>query len=265
MPSLPRLPDGFEWVDAPWGAALRCRPLADVAPHLFSTRQLVLRPGQQPRALSDALGATAVVLVRQVHGREVVVVRDGDAGPMAGDDARVLADALVTNVPGVAIAVKAADCVPLLIADRRCGAVAAVHAGWRGTAARIVVAAVEAMAREYGSRPADLTVAIGPSIGVCCYEVGTDVVDAFAAAGHARHLVDRWFQSPPPRRGSRTRSALHLDVAGANRDQLVLAGVTQAKIHMSRLCTAMHLDVLTSYRVEGSQATRLVAAIRTGV
>ena len=97
---------------------------------------------------------------------------------------------------------------------------------------------------------------------MCCYEVGTGVVDAFAAAGHARHLIDRWFVSTPPPRGSRARNALRLDVAGANRDQLVLAGVPEADVHLSGLCTAMHLDVLTSYRAEKEHAGRLVAAIR---
>src|SRR5215510_14873043 len=124
------------------------------------------------------------------------------------------------------------------MADRARGAVAAVHAGWRGTAARAAVAAVDAMAREFGTRPSDLVVAIGPSIGACCYEVGSDLVDAFAAAGHERYLIDRWFMTPRERR-------MRLDLVGANRDQLVLAGVREENIHACGLCTAMHLDVLT--------------------
>ena len=104
--------------------------------------------------------------------------------------------------------------------------------------------------------------AIGPSIGVCCYEVGPELVDAFASAGHERHLIQRWFDSPPPPRGSRARNPLRLDVPGANRDQLVLAGVPEEQIFLSGLCTAMHLDVLTSYRAEKEHAGRLVAAIR---
>ena len=148
------------------------------------------------------------------------------------------------------------------MADRTRGVVAAVHAGWRGTAARVAVAAVEALGREFGTRPADLVVAIGPSIGACCYEVGSDLVDAFAAAGHERHLIERWFLSPPPARGSRDRAALSLDLPRSNRDQLILVGVPEEQIHASGLCTAMHLDVLTSYRKEKEGAGRLAGVIR---
>jgi copper oxidase (laccase) domain-containing protein len=81
----------------------------------------------------------------------------------------------------------------------------------------VATAALEALTREFGSRPGEVTVAIGPSIGACCYEVGSELVDAFAAAGHARHLVDRWFVARPAPRGSHERPRLRLDVAGANR------------------------------------------------
>jgi YfiH family protein len=259
---LPPLPDTFHWIDAPWGAGLRCEPLAAIAPHLFTTRHLALSSDADLVGLAGALDASTIVVLTQVHGRAVVVLRKGQPLP-AG---RPEADVLVSNVPGVAIAVRAADCVPILIADRVTGAVGAVHAGWRGTAARAGVAAVDAMAESFGSRPANLVVAIGPSIGACCYEVGTDVVDAFAAAGHERHLIDRWFVSLPPARGvfPPPKPPLHLDVAGANRDQLVLSGVPEEQIFMSGLCTAMHLDVLTSYRVEKEKAARLAGVIRAG-
>jgi copper oxidase (laccase) domain-containing protein len=124
------------------------------------------------------------------------------------------------------------------------------------------VAAVDALSREFGTSPADLVVAIGPSIGACCYEVGTDLVDAFAAAGHERYLIDRWFPSPPPARGSKDRAQLTLDVARANTDQLILAGVPEEQIYASGLCTAMHLDVLTSYRREKDKAVRIAGVIR---
>jgi copper oxidase (laccase) domain-containing protein len=118
------------------------------------------------------------------------------------------------------------------------------------------------MARAFDTRPVDLVVAIGPAIGPCCYEVGTDVVDAFAAAGHERYLIERWFLAPPPR-GETGRPALRLDVPGANRDQLILAGVPDARIHTTGLCTAMHLDVLTSYRAEKQNAGRIAGVIRS--
>jgi YfiH family protein len=200
-------------------------------------------------------------MAKQVHGRTVVVLRDGDAAPAVAPEA----DAFVSNSRDVAVAIRVADCVPLLMADRTRGVVAAVHAGWRGTAARASVAALEALEREFGTKPADVVAAIGPSIGACCYEVGTELVDAFAAAGHERYLIDRWFLAPAPERGSRERPKLRFDVAGANRDQLLLAGVPEEQVHSSGLCTAMHLDVLTSYRAEKDQAVRLAGVIRARV
>lgn len=257
--TLPPIPPTFAWIDAPWGAGLQCRPLAAVAPHLFTTRQLELT-AEGYEVLAAAVGATRTATVTQVHRADVVVVRRG-VQPAAPPPE---ADALVSDDDETAIAVRAADCVPLLLGDRERGVAAAVHAGWRGTVARVATAALDALAREFGTRPADVIVAIGPAIGACCYEVGPDVVDAFAAARHERHLVDRWFLAAPrdafasPARGA----GLRLDVAGANRDQLVLAGVPDDQIHVAGLCTAMHLDVLTSYRAEREKAGRIAAAIR---
>src|SRR5687767_95965 len=263
--TLPVIPDTFDWIEASWGAALRCRPLAELAPHLFSTRQLELSTLGLSR-LAEALDAHEVVTLKQVHGNRVITVR-GRAGEGAGgqEDERPEADGLISDDPATAIAVLAADCVPLLMADRTRGVVAAVHAGWRGTAAKAAVAAVDALGREFGTQPADLVAAIGPSIGPCCYEVGPDLVDAFAAAGHERYLIDRWFQSPPPPRGSNDRPGLRLDVSRANCDQLILAGVPEDQIYASGLCTAMHLDVLTSYRIEKEKAGRIAGVICTRV
>lgn len=253
--SLPALPETFTWTRQPWGPALSCEPLQAVAPHLFTTRQPGLTSQQDWDRLASAVGARAIQTLTQVHGREVFVVRS-PAGP------RPDADVLVSNDPRIAVAVRAADCVPVLIADPRTGAVAAVHAGWRGTAAGAATAAVRALAREFGARPADLVAAIGPSIGPCCYEVGTALVDAFAAAGHPRHLVDRWFLSPPPARGAFERGALRLDLWSANRDQLILAALDEQNIHTCGLCTASHVELFPSFRVEKERAGRLAGVIR---
>ena len=255
--TLPPVPPAFHWTDEVWGAALRCRPLEAVAPHLFTTRQLELSTADDVRRMGDAIGVGDVVMLTQVHGRGVVAVRQGEPAPIG----RPEADVIVSNATNVAVAVRAADCVPLLMADPITGAVAAVHAGWRGTAARAAAAAVEALASAFGATAGDLIVAIGPSIGSCCYEVGPDLVDAFAAAGHERYLIDRWFLAPPPPRGSNERPKMRLDVGGANRDQLVLAGVREDNIHIANLCTAMHLDVLTSYRAEKDKAGRIAGVI----
>jgi len=255
--TLPEPSDRFRWTYEPWGAVLRCTPLEDVAPHGFTTRQLRLSLEEGGEALAAVTGAAGVVQATQVHGNAVVVAAEARSWPRPWPDA----DVLLSRTPAVAVAVRAADCVPLLLADRATGAVAAVHAGWRGTAAGAAPAAVRAMGREFGSKPADLVAAIGPSIGSCCYEIGPDLVDAFAAAGHARHLIDRWFLAPAPPRGSRERPRMRLDLVGANRDLLILAGVREEDIHACGLCTAMHLEVLTSYRAEGAAAGRMAGTI----
>jgi YfiH family protein len=256
--SRPDVSEPFYWIDAPWGSALRCRALDGIAEHLFTTREWSPTADEDWRGLAAAVGARDVATLTQVHGNAVVVIRrDAASAP-----ARPAADAVVSNHPEIAVSVRAADCVPLLMADRRTGAVAAVHAGWRGTAAGVARAAIDTMQREFGTMATDVVAAIGPSIGPCCYEVGSELVDAFAAAGHARHLIDRWFLARPPAPGTAARPSLRLDVAGANRDQLILAGVDDTNIHVAALCTAMHLEVLTSFRAERERAGRLAAVIR---
>ena len=256
--TLPALPSSFAWTQTPVGFVLTCRPLESIAPHLFTTRDVSMSSPEEWNAIGAVIGAVGVATVNQVHGREVVTIRNG----VASGDARQDADVLVSNDPRVAIAVRAADCVPLLLADRKTGAVAAVHAGWRGTAAGAAGAAVAALARDFSVVPQDLVAAIGPSIGPCCYEVGSELVNAFAAAGHPRHLIDRWFSVRGTGIRGQGTGTLVLDVPGANRDQLVLAGVPEEQIYLSGLCTAMHLDVLTSYRVEKAQAGRMAGVIR---
>lgn len=260
MSSLPAVPEAFEWRQASWGPALVCRPLLDVAPHVFATRDLELTGGSQGwTALAGALHVAPghVASLDQVHGATVIALRRGETPAE-----RPRGDGLATSDPTLALAVRTADCAALLLADRRSGGVAAVHAGWRGTALGIAPAAVSTMGQAFDTHPEDLVVAIGPTIGSCCYEVGPELVDEFAKQRHERYLIDRWFLAPPPRRGERDRPALRLDIPGANRDQLVLAGVPENQIHIAGLCTAMHLDVLTSYRAEREAAGRLVAAIR---
>ncbi len=259
------LPSGrFCWRERAVGPALESSLLAGVTAHLFTTRLLRLRAdnGDAPagwEAIAEALGVNGdrVVRLKQVHGRNAIVVKRGE------DIAALVrhppeADILVTDDPSIAIAVQVADCVPLLIADPTSGAVAAAHAGWRGTAAGVAPAAIASLGAHFGSRPANLVAAIGPSIGPCCYQVGPDVLDAFAAA-HGRASLDSWFgHDVQSGDGPRYR----LDVWAANRDQLVAAGVRPENIDIARLCTATCVDVLCSYRREGKAAGRMAGAIR---
>jgi YfiH family protein len=253
-PNLPQPNGDFEWVQATWGAALRCRPLGDIAPHLFSTRQLHLAgvPTDDAgswRALSRELGVglDALVRLRQVHCVDVFA---REKGMQAGVSDWPQADIAVSDDPAVALSVRVADCVPILLADRRTRAVAAIHAGWKGTAEGAVTVAIGSLVARFGARPADIVAAVGPSIGPCCYEFGADLVGRFSAHPDA----PTWF-SP----GDRP----HLDLWRATRDQLERAGVPASQVHVAALCTFDHPALFHSYRRDGKQAGRLVAAIRS--
>jgi YfiH family protein len=253
---LPAARRGFEWRRQAWGASLECRPLAGLACHGWTTRQLRIEGpdaacGSQWAQVAAACDATLPTLVRltQVHGADIHRV---DAPEPA---ARARADGMMSANAGVVLAVRVADCVPLLLADSLTGAVAAVHAGWRGTAAGIAARVVECLEEALGARPQDLVAAIGPSIGPCCYEVGPDVVEAFRRSGWLADDTQRWFT-----RGD----ALRLDLWRATADQLVGAGVPRSAVHVAELCTVCHREAFYSYRREGTGTGRLVGFIRSG-
>lgn len=244
----------FEWTQAPWGEALRCVPLAAAADHFFTAKNLTLRESAgEWDAVATAMGVARddLLLVRQVHESTVAVASVDRPRPWPRPDA----DAIVSNDPTAAIAVRVADCVPVLLTEETGRVVAAVHAGWRGMAKRAVIAGVEAMQTRYGVRPERVLAAVGPSIGPCCYEVGADTLQAFRAAGHHPEMLDRWFTPQPSGR-------LHLNLWQATRDQLEGAGVSPAGIFIAELCTKTHSDVLHSFRVEGERTGRMVGVIR---
>ncbi|MGE0706055.1 MAG: peptidoglycan editing factor PgeF [Vicinamibacterales bacterium] len=273
MSIIPPRPDGaFEWRDVDGLPGLVCVPLADIAPHVFTTRtwQLGSRAtdegtawDQIARALRLAPGD--LVRARQVHGTTVARGRSVDG---------VLpeADILMAREPGLALAVQVADCVPILLADPATGAVAAVHAGWQGLAAGAPLTAVRSLSKEFGSRPSDIVAALGPSIGACCYQVGPDVREVFAAAGH-RDALDAWFTvrpqavpRNPPMPGlddAERADRWFFDGWAAARAQLIEAGVPGEQVLSSALCTGSHPDHFCSFRRDGRGAGRLAAAIRT--
>ncbi len=189
--------------------------------------------------LSGAWVPGALVSVRQVHSARIMEA--AGAPGCLGE-----ADALITNTPGLYLSIRTADCVPVLIADEQHRAVAAVHAGWRGSADAISVEAVKAMGERYGSRPEDLLAAIGPAVCGPCYEVGPEVASRFA----------RWF---PERSDLDAKTTL--DVAEANRRQLVEAGLDPARVFTGAPCTACNPDEFYSWRRERERTGRMVAAI----
>ena len=172
----------------------------------------------------------------QIHGDRIRLVRErSDIG-----DSDERADAVASDLSGVLAGVKTADCVPVLIGDSKTGAFAAVHAGWRGTAQSIVLKAVGELKRVYGSDPKDLICAVGPAAGGKNYEVGQDVIDAFA-----ENFADSEKYFAPTREGH----AL-VDLHSANRDQLIEAGVKGEDIYIAPFCTMERLDLFFSYRLE---------------
>jgi YfiH family protein len=168
-------------------------------------------------------------------------------------DVRPNGDAIASNKPGLVLAVMVADCVPIVIVDPVRGAAAAVHAGWRGTCARVAVAAIETMSQKFDSDPGDLVAAIGPSVGPQDYEVGDNVVAAFEAAGHDPSNLDWWFL--------RSFAKPHLDLWRANGDQLIGAGLRADRVFTCGLSTAAYPDVFDSFRVSGEAAGRMAALV----
>ena len=178
----------------------------------------------------------------QVHGADVRVVKTlEEARPAENQRGEtVYCDVIVSGVGGVLAGVKTADCVPILIGDPVTRAFAAVHAGWRGTLATAVVIAVKRLQEEYGARPENLRVAIGASAGACCYEVGSEVIDAF---------TNRFGSGADLFTTTRPGHAL-IDLLKANRDQLESAGVLPERIHIAPICTMCRTDLFFSYRKE---------------
>ena len=194
-------------------------------------------------------GHGPAVAPRQVHGAHVTVVRRGDAAAAGGV---VDGDAVVSDVPGLTLTLLAADCAPILLHDPSRGVVAAVHAGWRGTALSIAPTAVRLMREQFGCQPADIRAGIGPAIGRCCYEVGPEVV---RAVGRATPDGAAPVYEPLPRGKAR------LDLTAASAAQLAGAGLDPANIETAGLCTACRTELFYSHRREGEPTGRNGAAI----
>jgi YfiH family protein len=197
----------------------RARPLAqfDWLEHGFGTRSF-----ERPELMAT---------LHQIHS-DIAVFADRDGCLGEGD-------ALLSDKPGLLVAVKTADCLPILLADDRHRAVAAVHAGWRGTVAGVCLSTFKAMADRWGSRPQDLHVAIGPGIGPCCFEVGPEVAVQFGKPGQRTQI----------------------DLAETNRCQLIEAGLSPERIYSAGLCTFCHPDKFHSFRRDREKAGRLISFI----
>lgn len=229
LASLPGLVHAFTVKGSEPGAVLR-----DAAPH-----------GMQLITLRQVHGA----IVHRVPGDEEDSRRPGGPAPEARTPRE--GDALVTSTTGKALAIFVADCVPILVCDPRSRALAAVHAGWRGSVAGVLRRTIETLRHDYGARPEDLRVGLGPAIGSCCFEVGDDVVERFLAADPGAEAGILRVAGHRPR----------VDLIEVNRRQALSSGVPAARIASMGLCTRCEAELLESYRRNGPGAGRMAGII----
>lgn len=211
---------------------------------------------------------TPLVTLRQIHSDRIHAVTVAPDSPLAGDG-------IITNTPGLLLAVQTADCFPVILIDPKRKAVGVFHAGWRGTVRRIVEKGVGEMRGNFGSDPKNLQAAIGPGIRQCCFEVGPEVRIQFEAQfAYANKLFREIKELDPVREKypmlfltarapghSELPTQIFLDLAEANRRQLLDAGLSPKNVHISPLCTACRTDLLFSYRKEDGVTGRMLAAV----
>jgi len=230
----------------------------------WDSRENVL---ENRRRFQSPLGASDLQLIplKQIHSDVIHLFNSAPGESCKGD-------ASITSRPGLLLGVQTADCVPILLVDAKKRAVAAIHAGWRGTLARIAVKAIGQLQMHFATNPDDLLAAIGPSIGPCCYEVGTEVATQFHSQfADAPDWFDefrtgdepnpiQWLNMMPPGHQPPPKN-VRLDLKKANRAQLLTLGLRPQNIFTSDLCTACRPDLLFSYRKQGAQSGRLLSVI----
>lgn len=209
-----------------------------------------------------------LVTLRQIHSDLIHCISEPPSHPLAGDG-------LITRTPGILLAVLAADCLPVIIADTKQHTVGVFHAGWRGTLKRIVEKGVGEMRRHFGSRPRNLKAAIGPGIRNCCYQVGPEIRHKFEGQfSYASELFRETKQSDEVREKypllflsarapghSELPKQIFLDLSEANRQQLIAAGVPARNISDLNLCTSCRTDLFFSHRAEKGVTGRMMAAV----
>lgn len=248
------------WSGAAHGFSTR---LGGVSPAPWNTLNLGASRGDAPANIREnfsrfctAVGTDATALVKnhQVHSDLVRPVTRADTLGDSAAPGTFEADGLITDTPGVCLTIFSGDCIPILLYDpiRRC--IAAAHAGWRGTAAGIAARAVQAMTQTYGSHPEHILAAIGPGIGPCCFETHADVPDSLRAA-----LGE---QAAPYIRARSAPGKFSVDLKEINAHWLRQAGVSQSHIALCSACTACHLDLFWSHRVQGGKRGSMAAVIQ---
>lgn len=248
---------------------------ADPAANVRNNRRRFLAAlGAQNFALAELRQIHSSIGYQVVRGRadEIEFLLSGEPASRPSGEGAPRGDALFTDQPGLLLAIKTADCLPVLLADTRRHAVGAVHAGWRGALDGVVEKAAGEMRRLFGSRPRELVAALGPSIRVCCYEVGPEVEEAYC--GRFRE-GDQFFREVPKPSGGGNRDFLprlapgrkqptlarHFDLLAAAQAQLLRAGLRPAQIRVAEFCTACRTDLFYSHRREGGRTGRMMAVV----
>ena len=196
-----------------------------------------------------------IVQMHQVHDVKVAVVDRADISPQELDGY----DAMITNLPGVAIGVRTADCIPVLLYDPVRTAAAAIHSGWRGTVFKIIGKTVSKMQSAYASQPSDILAFIGPGICVDCFQVGEEVALNFKEAGFD---INSLWSFRGPKTGNGMEGGHHIDLKEACRQTLVESGLKNENIQISGLCTYEDNDLLYSARKEGIECGRNITYIK---
>ncbi len=202
--------------------------------------------------------ARTLVSMKQTHSSAVRTVRSADCGKEYYIDSDETSDAYICDIPGIAVGVRTADCVPLLFSavyDGKAGIVGAAHAGWRGTVAGIAGNTIEKM-RNYGVNAEEIRVAIGPAIGKCCFEVRDDFYDKVLNR-LGTEMTNRYVSEKDSITGTR-----HADIVGMNREILTAHGVKPENIDVSTLCTCCHPELFYSHRYSGGVRGTLLSIIK---
>lgn len=206
------------------------------------------------------IGDDRLLLPHQTHGTQVACIDEKFLNLDVRERQRMLegVDAMVTQMEGVCIGVSTADCIPVLLYDERRRVIAAIHAGWRGTVARIVQTTVRVMQTTYGTQPEDLRAHIGPGISLDSFEVGQEVYDAFQQAGFDMSLISRRYLKAE---SAMAEERWHLDLPVCNRLQMLAAGLRPEAITETAVCTYRHPDVFFSARRLGIHSGRIYTGI----
>ncbi len=233
------------------GASQIVHGTLNLALHVGDDAELVLA-NREKFAAVIGVDAARFTTCAQVHGSEVAVVDEKliGAGALNLSDTVAETDALITNLADVPLLLFYADCVPVLLADTKSGAVGLAHAGWRGTVAQIARKTLAAMAQHFGTQPKDIIAAIAPSIGQCCYEVDDFVRDK--AQGY-----EEFFAPVAGKEGK-----YMLDLWGYNKRELIEAGVLPENIAVAEVCTAHNHELFCSYRAEAGKTGRMGVCLR---